>query len=278
MTMLLMKPADNHVHTEWSWDTSLEASMERSCERAVSLGIPSIAFTEHVDFTAWGDGDGADHRGVTIATRQYSQPVDVEGYLACVERCRGRFPDLRVLTGIEAGEPHLFPGSVAGVLAGGHFQRVLGSLHSVVEGDRLVAADSLYGVIPAVDVMRRYLGELLRLVKGSDAFEVLAHADFPRRYWPAGEGPYDEERFEDEYRAVFRELAASGRVLEMNTRSPLWSVSLLRWWRDEGGRAVSFGSDAHLPWRVGALFDEAVAVVEAAGFRPGADRFDFWRR
>ena len=48
---------------------------------------------------------------------------------------------------------------------------------------------------------------------------------------------------------------------------------------DRGGdKAVSFGSDAHLPWRVGALFDEAVAVVEAAGFRPGRDRFDFWRR
>ena len=276
--MWMMKPADNHVHTQWSWDTSLEASMERSCERAVALGIPAIAFTEHVDFTSWGDGDGGGDSAVTIHTRTYAQPLDVEGYLASVARCRDRFPDLRVLTGIEAGEPHLFAGSIARVLGQAEFQRVLGSLHSVVEDGRLVAADSLFGTVPAVDVMRRYLGELLRLVKGSDAFEVLAHADFPRRYWPAGEGPYDEAEFEDEYRAVFRELAASGRVLEMNTRSPLWSVSLLRWWRDEGGRAVSFGSDAHLPWRVGALFDEAVAVVEAAGFRPGADRFDFWRR
>jgi|SRR5690349_1930634 len=273
-----MKPADNHVHTEWSWDTSLEASMQRSCERAVQLGIPSVAFTEHVDFTSWGEGDGGEDPGVEIRTRAYAQPLDVEGYLASVERCRERYPDLRVLTGIEAGEPHLFAGSVGRVLASADFQRVLGSLHSVVENGRLVAADSLFGSIPAVDVMRRYLGELLQLVKGSDAFEVLAHADFPRRYWPAGEAPYDEGLFEDEYRAVFRELAASGRVLEMNTRSPLWSVELLTWWRDEGGAAVSFGSDAHLPWRVGALFDEAVAIVEAAGFRPGRDRYDFWRR
>jgi histidinol-phosphatase (PHP family) len=276
--MLVMKPADNHVHTQWSWDTSLEASMERSCQRALALGIPSIAFTEHVDFNAWGDGDGGDDPSVTIHTRTYALPLDVEGYLANVARCRERFPDLRVLTGIEAGEPHLFAGSVAGVLGEAEFQRVLGSLHSVVDDGRLVAADSLFGRLPAVDVMRRYLEELLRLVKGSDAFEVLAHADFPRRYWPRGEGAYDEAVFEDEYRAVFRELAASGRVLEMNTRSPMWSVELMSWWRDEGGRAVSFGSDAHLPWRVGALFDEAVDVVEAAGFRPGRDRHDFWRR
>lgn len=73
-------------------------------------------------------------------------------------------------------------------------------------------------------------------------------------------------------------LAASDRVLEVNTRSPLASVELLRWWRDEGGRAVSFGSDAHLPWVVGAKFDLAVDVVTAAGFGRGRDAHDFWRR
>jgi histidinol-phosphatase (PHP family) len=33
-----------------------------------------------------------------------------------------------------------------------------------------------------------------------------------------------------------------------------------------------------VPRSVGQRFDLAVAVVEAAGFRPGRDRFDFWRR
>ncbi len=73
-------------------------------------------------------------------------------------------------------------------------------------------------------------------------------------------------------------LAAGGRALEVNTTSPLWSVQLVRWFREEGGTAISFGSDAHLPHAVGQRFDLAVDVVEAAGFRPGRDRFDFWRR
>jgi len=55
------------------------------------------------------------------------------------------------------------------------------------------------------------------------------------------------------------------------------SAELLRWWREAGGTAVSFGSDAHQPWRVGDRFKLAVDVVEAAGFRAGRDRFDFWR-
>ena len=47
-----MLPPDGHVHTEWSWDAAA-GSMERSCARAVALGLPSIAFTEHADFTGW---------------------------------------------------------------------------------------------------------------------------------------------------------------------------------------------------------------------------------
>src|SRR4051812_7223770 len=46
-------PPDNHNHSEWSWD-AFAGSMEGSCARAVELGLPSIAFTEHVDLTRWG--------------------------------------------------------------------------------------------------------------------------------------------------------------------------------------------------------------------------------
>ena len=51
-------------------------------------------------------------------------------------------------------------------------------------------------------------------------------------------------------------------------------------WASRGTQtdAVSFGSDAHQAFRVGDKFDAAVGVVEAAGFSPGRDRFDFWRR
>jgi len=54
-----MLPSDNHVHTRWSWDTAAASTMERSCARAVEHGIPAVAFTEHIDFTEWTDGDGA---------------------------------------------------------------------------------------------------------------------------------------------------------------------------------------------------------------------------
>ena len=48
---------------------------------------------------------------------------------------------------------------------------------------------------------------------------------------------------------MFRALAATGRALEVNTSSPLASVDQVRWFHEEGGEAVSFGSDAHAPDR-----------------------------
>ena len=268
---------DNHVHTEWSWDAPAEASMMRSCEQALAAGVPAVAFTDHLDFTAGADGDQivAEH----VRPRPYARMrvLDVPGYLATVQECRQRYRDLRILTGAEVGEAHMWAASARAVVAGAGFDRILGSLHAIPWEGKLTAADNLFRQMPAGEVMRLYFAELLRLVEGSDIFQVLAHPEFPRRMWPRTAAPYDERTFEPEIRAVLQALADGGRVLEMNTKGPLASAGLLRWWREAGGTAVSFGSDAHQYWRVGDRFKQAVDVAEAVGFRAGRDRFDFWR-
>ncbi|GIH20977.1 PHP domain-containing protein [Rugosimonospora africana] len=274
-----MLPVDNHVHSQWSFDTEGQASMARACEQALALGLPALAFTEHVEWTDWIDDDVIATDPMTLKWWDKIRPLDVTGYFADIEECRERYKPLRIFSGVEAGEPHLFAGSIKGVLATGPFDRVLGSLHAVPYGGDLVAAESLFRLLGSYDeAMRCYFAELIRMIEGVGEFEVLAHLDYPRRYWPGGSQLFDEPKFEEEYRAVLRALAGTGRVLEVNTKSPMATADLMRWWREEGGRAVSFGSDAHRPWLVGGRFDVAVDVVEAAGFRPGRDQFDFWRR
>ena len=271
-----MLPPDNHVHSQWSYDTFGKTSMTAACQRAVELGLPAIAFTEHLDVAAAAPGDALP-AGVQAGWWNAIRPLDVPGYLAAIAECRERFPSLRVLSGAEVGEPHLFGASAAAVLGSHHFDRVLGSLHALVRDGALVNAGHLITTQPPGELMRGYLAEMLTMVTGSGLFEVAAHLDYPRRHWPAAAGPYDERQFEEEYRAVLRALARSGRVLEINTYSPLASAGLLRWWREEGGRAVSFGSDAHAPGRVGDKFAEAMVIADAAGFSKGAGPFDFWR-
>jgi histidinol-phosphatase (PHP family) len=281
-----MLPPDNHVHTEWSWDADA-GSMETSCARAAELGLPSIAFTEHLDFTRWvlaaPPRGGPLRDGPLGADGRFDPPpLDVDGYLECLHACRERFPELRILSGVELGEPHWHADELEALLASGAYQRVLGSLHSLAlaDGPRLV--DLLYqddgpDRIDPDEVLHAYLAEALLMVESSLPFEVLAHIDYPLRRRPAAAKPFELAAFEEELRAVLAALARSGRVLEVNTVLPL-RPEVVGWWREAGGEAVSFGSDAHAPLGVAHDFEEAAAMVEAHGFEPGGDPQDFWRR
>ena len=282
-----MLPPDYHAHTEWSWDADA-GSMEASCARAVELGLPSIAFTEHLDPTRWvlpaepKAGPPLVNGGVGDDGLLDAPPLDVDGYLECLQRCRERFPGLRILSGVEFGEPHWHAAELEALAASGAFERVLGSLHSLdlPGGPRLF--DPLYreegpGRLEPDELLGAYWVETLRMVESALPFEVLAHIDYPMRRRPATAKPFEPAEWEDELRAVLAALARSGRVLEVNTVLPLRS-EVVGWWRESGGEAVSFGSDAHVPRGVAHDFEEAAAMVEAHGFTPGSDPHDFWRR
>ena len=277
-----MLPPDGHVHTEWSWDATA-GSMERSCARAVALGLPSIAFTEHADFTAWvADPEvralmqPVDAARLLPDGRFRPPPLDAPAYLACVQRCRELFPGLRILSGTELGEPHWHGERVNAMLTAGTFDRVLGSVHTLeLAGNRLV--DFLFKRANPADLVTAYLAEVLRMVRSAAPFAVLAHIDYPLRHWPKEAGPFDPFLFEDEYRTVLAALAGSGRALEANSTVPLPPV-IMRWWYEAGGQALVFGSDAHDPPAVARRFADLAAAAEAAGFHPGRHPHDFWRR
>ncbi|MEV0643691.1 PHP domain-containing protein [Phytomonospora sp. NPDC050363] len=275
-------PADSHVHSEWSWDAR-DGSMERTCARAVEIGLPALAFTEHVDFTAWEVVDRHLEANSFLASIAAPDglltppPFDVEGYFESVERCRDLFPGLRIITGVELGEPHLHAEAAGKLLAAGDFERVLGSLHCLPIEDGFAEPTGLYRRRRAADVVRDYLAEVPAVIESSGAFSVLAHIDYAVRSWPAEAGPFDPHAFEDEFRHALRVLAGSGRALEVNTSLPL-HPDILAWWRDEGGDAVTFGSDAHSPADLARGFARAAAMVEANGFRAGRHPFDVWGR
>ncbi len=277
---------DGHVHTEWSWDTggphypTAMGTMERQCERAVRIGLPSLAFTEHFDFGSWTTEppDEWPHLAPIIADGMLTPPrFELEGYLESVERCRHRFPELTILTGVEFGEPYLYPEEAAALVDLGVIDRINGSLHRIPLGGQRSEPNMLLREYTPAEVMWAYLEELPRMVAGSDVFEVFTHIDWVARYWPVEEiGPFDPRPFEEGIRAGMRALAAADRALELNT-SRLWSW-IPQWWSEEGGRAITFGSDAHVAENLARNFPEAAVLADHFGFRPGSRPQDFWTR
>ncbi|MFD0630802.1 hypothetical protein ACFQ9X_03195 [Catenulispora yoronensis] len=179
---------------------------------------------------------------------------------------------------MELSEAHWFPERTADLVRRGGFDRVLASLHTSSRRDEAYedVSWSLQQADPVV-VYRAYLAEAVRLIEEFDGFEVLTHIDYPVRYWPRDHHGFDLTEFEADIRLVLRTLARADKVMEFNTRLPL-DPRVVGWWREEGGKGVSFASDAHVPEAVGHGFQEAAAVARAAGFKPGADLFEFWVR
>ncbi len=237
--------------------------MEKSCERALELGLPAIAFTDHADF-------------VKVHSDQHC--VDIHGYLEAVARCRAKYTDLRIMSGVELGEPHWFPTETAEILSAGPLDKVLGSVHCVKVGGEVVdASQFVERQVDAADATRDYFGEVLAMLETDQPFEVLAHLDYPKRYWTA----YREKDYEEEIRDVLKAAVRTGRVLEVNTTRGdrlCPDLAVVRWWRELGGQAVQYGSDAHSPDKVAEGFRLATQMVEAAGFKPARDPVALWRR
>jgi histidinol-phosphatase (PHP family) len=240
----------------------------------MELGLPAIALTEPLDHTMWriaSEGPYvSDHlTALADAGGILTTPAfDAAGYLEAIERCRERFPQLHILSGVELGEPHRHADQIARILAVGRFDRLLGSLHTLPDQGTFAEPWGIYPHRDPYDVVRAYLAEVARMVSTSDMFSVLAHiVDYPARSRPTGNAaPFDPATFEEEFRYALQETTESGRALEVNTRLPLHAI-VLTWWHDEGGDAITFGSEAHLPRFVGHGFPEAAQMVEAHGFR-----------
>src|SRR3989454_9841296 len=203
--------------------------MERCSERALEVGLPALAFTEHADF-------------VTIHKGQHS--VDIVGYLEAIEICHAKFKGLRVLSGVELGEPHWFPKETADLLAAGKLDRVLGSIHCVHLGGEEVDA-SQFRLRPRAEqaeAITEYFRETLAMVESSQPLEVLAHLDYPKRYWPDGMAPYKAEGYEEQLRAVLLAAARRGCALEVNTtrgqrdeRKLCPVLTVMKWGLEPGG-------------------------------------------
>ena len=151
-------PADQHVHTQWSADAPA-GSMRDACVRAIELGLPGVTFTDHADLTTLVVSDEAAAYiraiGGTVTDGIFQPPpLEVAGYLDCVEQCRSEFGrSLRIRTGVELSDPHLHP-QAAAELAGCGFELIVVSVHSLRRADGFADAADRYADLPDAEVVR----------------------------------------------------------------------------------------------------------------------------
>ena len=110
----MMWGADMHIHTLYSHDS--KETMAAYCQKAIALGIPSLCFTDHMDWF----------------THELPVAFDgLDGYFRELERLRKIYGEqLSILAGAEFGEPHVYEKKLQQLLQY-PFDMVMASLHEI---------------------------------------------------------------------------------------------------------------------------------------------------
>ena len=241
---------DYHVHSTCSGDG--KASIEEMCAKAIEIGITEIAFTEHLVYNP------AD---ICYGT------FDLGSYRSQIDAARRKFTDLRILTGLEFCDPHVYPNQLAEARSW-RLDMILGSVHWL--GDAMISVDSFAG-LDVMETYHRYFDEVLKAVE-TGGFDILAHFDLVKRFG-VRYLPFSVEPFTKQVTAILKVMIERGIALELNTsglRQPCAEMfpgrEILELYRKLGGELITIGSDAHRTEQLGYGLKEGISLLRSLGF------------
>ena len=248
---------DFHTHTHISFDS--KASLSDMIAAARRAGVQELCITDHCDLL---DGDGN-------PTPTFPWQEALEQYHA-----RGESP-VTVRLGLELGSAPYDPQAARDILAqaGDELDFVLGSLHNWIGAQKnqdfyftnFTADPGLCRA--AVENALTHTWELV--TQHPDCYDSLAHITYPLRYMARDGQHLTLAPFREQVMEIFRQVAASGHALEVNTCRGMvleeW-LPLLCWFKDCGGEYVTVGSDAHQPEHLALGVSRALELLQEAGF------------
>ncbi len=228
-----MQLYDYHVHSTISFDARV--TLYDACRWAVRLGAAGLTFTEHVEFTR------PDKPG---------RIPDFVAYRRQIAEAREAFPQLEIGMGLELGLCQGHHQEIEEIVAGGSWDFVLASLHTVdgfcAYNDEFTRGkDKKYAY-------RRYFDAMYTLFEENPCFDVAAHLDMIRRNTSFDDRTLTYSDYAEELDAILKLLIHRNQGLEINTAGWRFGIggahpapSILRRYKELGGVIVTCGSDSH---------------------------------
>ena len=255
--------SDFHMHSYHSGDS--DTPMEDQIRAALSLGLSSVCFTEHLDMD-WPYQNTPDLEPGTF-------DLDLAAYRQEYLRLRDKYRDrLHIFYGVELGlQPHLGDRLKAFAAAHPEFDFILGSTHVSRQ------MDPYYSIFfegrTEEEAYRTYFTDSLLSLRAFHQIDSYGHMDYVVRYGPNQDRFYSYERYQDVIDPILELLLEHDIALEVNTAGLSKGLSqcnpctgIIRRYRQMGGRKITVGADAHAPAGVAAGFDTAAAILTEAGF------------
>lgn len=251
---------DLHTHSTFSFDGHFSA--EDMCLSAIEKNVGVLALTEHFDVMP-----GYQDAYYTFrAEERYND----------ISRLKEKYKDkLKLLNGIELGQPYTNPTACDALIKKYNFDFVLSGAHNLADGSDIYEID--YKTKPQCEeVMRLYLNEVIKTAQYHD-YDSIAHIDFPLRKM---ENPYENDKsaydltlYRAEIEKILEIIVQKDKALELNTRGLIcWhehicpSDWVLKLFKEMGGKYITVGSDSHYSKYVGLGCHKAYEKLKRCGF------------
>ena len=248
---------DYHIHTSFSPDSKMDP--EEAVHAAMASGVTNLCFTEHMDL--------GHHM------EMYDQVPDFAKMEETVSLLREKYPGINIGKGIEVGYISETAEQTAEVLAGQSFDYVLLSTHCVAGMDCGVP-ESKRGQ-DKITAYQRYLERVYASVTDdrlTEYYDCVGHIGYIAKGLHYEDNTFLYQMFPELFDKILLEIIKRGKGIEVNTSGidrgghVLPHSSIMRRYKELGGRRITIGSDAHKSQNVGAYIKDAVNIISEAGF------------
>ncbi len=253
-----MKICDMHVHTDNSPDCV--CSIERTVEKAISMGVSVLAIADHCNMTTF-----VEHN----IEKRIANSVKESRAMA------KKYADkIKILSAVEMGD-YIYEKECGDKILKSHdFDAIVASVH-IAQKDRKAYSQIDFGKISNDEIkefLDGYFEDLKETAETTD-FDILAHLTCPYRYINGIYSQnFDSKEYEEEITDILKTLIKREKAMEVNTSgvAPYGMLFPDEWivkkYYDLGGRIITLGSDAHVAENVAADFDAVVSFLKECGF------------
>ena len=226
-------------------------------KHALAVGLTEIGFSDHSpmprdDFDSW---------------RMHAGQLDE--YVAKVRQAQTDFPQLTIRLALEVDFLPGYEDWIRGLAARHPWDYLIGSVHYVSDAWAIDDPQKLseWKHRNPDEVWAAYF-DRLTLAAESGLFEIIGHADLPKKF--GHRPPLDYAPLYGKFLSAAKrhdcaiELNTAGLRKDCREIYPSRRILELAF---EKGVAITFGSDAHAPGEVGMNFTEAIQLARSVGYR-----------
>lgn len=256
-----MKLCDLHTHSNNSFDA--KNSVDEMCKSAIDMGLFAIAITDHCEAPMIKCGSDCEYGCFDTLI-----PKSIKDTLSAKQKYSDK---IKVLCGVELGEPMHDPDCTKRALAYGNYDFILASVHNLKDCEDFYYID--FSKVNINEILTLYFDELAETA-AFEHFDSLAHLTYPLRYILASTGNIpDLTPYYEQIDNIFNILIRNNKALEINVsgifkelKTTLPDEALVKRFHDLGGKYITIGTDSHSIDFVGKGIEEGIAVAKRAGF------------